>query len=64
MTFAFPQWADSMKRLGFFPSRSDPDVWMKDKGDHYEYVVVYVDDLLYAYTLRTCTATCSDRTSD
>ena len=37
-----------MTKLGFFPSRSDPDVWMKDKGDHYEYVVVYVDDLLYA----------------
>ena len=37
-----------MTKVGFFPSRSDPDVWMKDKGDHYEYVVVYVDDLLYA----------------
>ena len=37
-----------MQKLGFFPSRADPDVWMRDKGDHYEYVVVYVDDLLYA----------------
>ena len=42
------KWADSMTKLGFFSSRSDPDVWMKDKDDHYEYVVVYVDDLLYA----------------
>ena len=42
------KWADAMVKLGFSPSRSDPDVWMKDKGDHYEYVVVYVDDLLYA----------------
>ena len=26
-------------------SYADPDVWMKDSGDCYEYVVVYVDDL-------------------
>ena len=25
------KWADSMKKLGFFPSRADPDVWMRDK---------------------------------
>ena len=37
-----------MRKFSFFPSRADPDVWMRDKGDHYEYVVVYVDDLLYA----------------
>ena len=42
------KWADSMNNFGFFPSRADPDVWMRDKGDHYEYVVVYVDNLLYA----------------
>ena len=32
--------------MGFFPSRSEPDIWMRDKGDHYEYTAVYVDDLL------------------
>jgi len=37
------KWADAMTELGFFQSRADPD-----KGDHYEYVVVYVDDLVYA----------------
>ena len=42
------KWADSMKGFGFKPSRADPDVWMRDKVDYYEYVVVYVDDLLYA----------------
>lgn len=42
------KWADTMTKLGFFLSHSDSDVWMKDKGDHYEYVVVHVDDLLYA----------------
>jgi hypothetical protein len=24
----------------------DDDIWMKDKGDHYEYIAVYVDNLL------------------
>ena len=42
------KWADSMITFGFSPSRGDPDVWIKDKGDHYEYVAVYVADLLYA----------------
>ena len=40
--------AYSMKGFGFTPSRADLDVWMRDKGDYYEYKVVYVDDLLYA----------------
>jgi hypothetical protein len=30
--------------MGFFLSKLD--IWMRDKGDHYEYVAVYVDDLL------------------
>ena len=42
------KWAESMKRLGFVPLHADPDVWMRDRADHYEFVVVYVDDLLYA----------------
>lgn len=37
--------------MGFTPSRGDPDVWLrkasKSNGDkYYEYIVVYVDDLL------------------
>ena len=24
----------------------DPEIWMKDCGSHYEYIVVWVDDLL------------------
>jgi hypothetical protein len=38
----------TLRDLGFFPSFADPDVWMRDAGDHYEYVVVYVDDLIAA----------------
>ncbi len=32
--------------MGFFPSRAEPDIWMRERGDHYEYIGVYVDDLL------------------
>ena len=30
------------------PTYADPDVWIRDAGDVYEYVVVYVDDILTA----------------
>ena len=32
----------------FCLSKADPDIWMKDCGDHYSHVAVYVDDCLYA----------------
>ena len=32
--------------MGFFPSKVEEDIWMRDKGDHYEYIAVYEDDLL------------------
>ena len=38
--------ADVLRDMGFIPSRAEPDIWMIDKGDHYEYIAVYVDDLL------------------
>ena len=40
------KFAETLKDMGFFPCRMDPDVWLRDAGDHYEYVCVYVDDLL------------------
>jgi hypothetical protein len=39
-------WADEMHEQGWFPSKCDPDVWMRDKGDNYEYLAVWVDDIL------------------
>jgi hypothetical protein len=27
---------------------AEEDIWMKDMGDHYDYITVYVDDLLIA----------------
>ncbi|MGL5917965.1 MAG: reverse transcriptase domain-containing protein, partial [Cetobacterium sp.] len=41
--------ADVMREMGFFPSKADYDIWMKEiDGDHYDYIVAYVDDLLIA----------------
>ena len=32
--------------LGFTPTYADPNVWIGDAGNCYEYVIVYVDDIL------------------
>ena len=40
--------ADVLRSTGFVPSRAENDIWMRDKGDHYEYIAVYVDDLAIA----------------
>jgi len=40
--------SDVLQGMGFFPSKADEDIWMRDKGDHYEYIAVYVDDLAIA----------------
>ena len=42
------KFADTLRELGFTPTYADPDVWIRDAGDCYEYVVMYVDDLLTA----------------
>ena len=34
--------------MGFKPCHMDPDVWLRDKGDHYEYIGTYIDDLCIA----------------
>ena len=34
--------------MGFRPSKAESDIWMRDAGDHWEYVACYVDDLLIA----------------
>jgi len=35
-----------LHKLGFVPSMADSYLWMRDAGDHYEYVAKYNDDLL------------------
>ena len=42
------RFSDCLRDLGFFPCRAEPDIWMRRKGDHYEYIAVYVDDLAIA----------------
>ena len=37
-----------LRSMGFFPSFAEPDIWMRDRGDHYEYIATYVDDLTIA----------------
>jgi hypothetical protein len=32
--------------MGYRPTKSDTDFWIKDCGEHYEYIAKYVDDLL------------------
>ena len=40
------RFADTLRDMGYSPCRADPDVWLKDCDTHYEYVCVYVDDLM------------------
>jgi hypothetical protein len=37
-----------LRDLRFKPSMAEEDIWMKDMGDHYEYIAVHVDDVLIA----------------
>ena len=39
---------DVLIAMDFFPSKAEEDIWMRDCGDHYEYIAVYVDDLMIA----------------
>ena len=40
--------SNRLRGLGFEPSKADPNLWLKNKGDHYEYIATYVDDLMIA----------------
>ena len=42
------KFADTLRSMGFTPSRADSDIWMRDADDYYEYIAVYVDDLCIA----------------
>jgi hypothetical protein len=34
--------------MGFTPSKAEAAIWMRENGCLYEYIAVYVDDLLIA----------------
>ena len=37
---------DIIQSLGFRLSKADPNFWIQDKRDHYEYLASYVNDIL------------------
>ena len=39
---------DMIRKMGFKPTRADPDLWIKESecGSHYEYIATYVDDII------------------
>jgi hypothetical protein len=39
------RFADCLRDMGFEPSKSEPNIWMRKNGNIYEYITVYVDDL-------------------
>ena len=39
-----------MLQLGFKPCKADPCAWLRDIKNKYEYIAIYVDDLLIAST--------------
>ncbi len=40
--------SDVLEDMGFERSKAENDIWMRRAGDHYEYIAVYVDDLMIA----------------
>jgi Reverse transcriptase (RNA-dependent DNA polymerase) len=40
--------ADVLRAMGFIPSQAKADIWMRENNNLYEYIAVYVDDLLIA----------------
>ena len=34
--------------MGFYPCKAEPDIWMRQNGNAYEYIGVYVDDIAAA----------------
>jgi Reverse transcriptase (RNA-dependent DNA polymerase) len=41
------RFSDTLRDLGYKPCKADNDVWIKDCGSHYEYICVYVDDIMH-----------------
>ena len=37
---------DNLRKLGFIPSKADPNLFYREMEDHYEYLASYVDNIL------------------
>jgi Reverse transcriptase (RNA-dependent DNA polymerase) len=42
------RFSDVLRDMGFVPSKAEADIWMREGDGVYEYIAVYVDDLLIA----------------
>ena len=42
------RFADVLREMNFKSCPAEPDIWLRDTGDHYEYIAVYCDDLTIA----------------
>jgi Reverse transcriptase (RNA-dependent DNA polymerase) len=38
--------SEKLRKMGFRPSKADPDLWYRKMGDHYEYIARFVDDVI------------------
>jgi hypothetical protein len=47
-TSGHERFSDVLRGMGFQPCKAEPDIWLRRKGNVYEYVGVYVDDLALA----------------
>ena len=39
------RFSNILNAMGFFPSKAEDDIWMRNMGTHYDYIARYVDDL-------------------
>ena len=44
----YQRFSDVLRAVGFTQSKAEPEIWMREKDGTYEYIAVYVDDLLIA----------------
>ena len=42
----YEELSKTLRAMGFFPTKADSDLWMKDCGTHYEYICTWVDDII------------------
>jgi Reverse transcriptase (RNA-dependent DNA polymerase) len=42
----YQRFADVLRAIGFYPTRVESEIWMRENDGLYEYIAVYVNDLL------------------
>ena len=42
------RFADTLCKIGFPPCKADTDMWMRETAGIYEYICVYIDDIMMA----------------